>query len=200
MANLTQISDNSGGRSLGRSGALIGLVFGAGLGSLRMFLDDSPDAVSIGNLAFLASFVAPFALALGALRLNRATMRAAVWLGCGALGLAGSIVAFSGVSLVLILPGGLLLAAAIQALGARDTSPEWPAALIAVWIVATGVLAFLALFQHEDPRSWTNGNVSYGTSDVITRAEGMTSLGVWLASLVVLATALWLWEMMARRS
>lgn len=189
-----------GGRSLGRAGALIGLVFGAGLGSLRMLSASEPNPVSIGNLALLAAFALPFAVALGAVRLNRATMRAAIWLGCGALGLAGSITAFSGVSLILLLPGGLLIAAAIQALRVGDTQPEWPAVLIPIWLVAAGILAFLALFQRDDPRSWTDGNTSHWTSDVITRSEGLTSLGVWVAALVVLATALWLWEMVARRA
>ncbi len=137
-------AQSDGGRSLGRTGALIGLVLGGGLGSLRM-MGNQPDSVSTGNLAFLATLALPFAIAFGALRLGRAAMRAAVWLGCGALGVMGSVIAFSGVSLVLLLPGGLLLAAAIQALRVGDTQPEWPDVLIPGWIVAAGVLAFVAL-------------------------------------------------------
>ena len=198
MANAID-SGGDGGRSLGRSGALIGLVLGAGLGSFRM-MSNEPDPVSTGNLALMAAYAMPFAVALGALWLDRATMRAAVWLGCGALGLLGSITAFSGVSLVLLLPGSLLIVAAVQALRAGDTRPEWPLVLVPAWIVATGILAFVALFQRDDPRSWGGANSGHWTSDVITRSEGLTSLGVWVAGVVVLATALWLWELAARRS
>lgn len=197
MADTTTSSD--AGRPLGRAGALLGLLFGVGLGSLRMLLDDSPEAVSTGNLAFAAVFATPFLLALGALRLERATMRATIWFGVGALGLMGSVIAFSGVSLILLLPGGLLVAAAIQALSERDTSPDWPVVLIPAWLVVVGILAFVALFQHDDPRSWSDGNSTYGTSDVITRAEGLTSLGIWLVGIVVLAAGLWLWERLAQR-
>ncbi len=197
MADVTH-NQRDGGHSLGRSGALVGLVLGGGLGSLRM-MSNEPDPVSTGNLALMAVYALPFAVALGALWLDRATMRAAVWLGCGALGILGSITAFSGVSLILLLPGGLLIAAAIQALLVGDTQPEWPVVLVPMWIVAAGILSFFALFQRDDPRSWTEGNSSYWTSDVITRSEGLTSLGIWVAALIVLATALWLWEMAARR-
>lgn len=189
-----------GGRSLGRSGALIGLVLGAGLGAMRMMGGGQPDSVSTGNLALMAAYALPFAVALGAARLDRATMRAAVWLGCGALGLLGSITAFSGVSLVLLLPASLLIVASVQAMRAGDTRPEWPVVVVPAWIVAVGILAFVALFQRDDPRSWSDANSGHWVSDVITPSEGLTSLGVWVAGLLVLATALWLWELAARRS
>ena len=127
-------------------------------------------------------------------------MRAAVWLGAGVLGVLGSMVALSGVSLILLLPGGLLVAAALRALRAGDTSPEWPVVLVPLWLVATGVAAFAALFQRDDQRSWSDGSAGHWTSDVITRYEGLASLGIWVAGLAVLATALWLWELAARRS
>ncbi|MCO5176014.1 MAG: hypothetical protein M9890_03430 [Thermomicrobiales bacterium] len=194
---LTRNSDD--GVSLGRAGALIGILAGGGLGSLRMLLDGSPEAFGLGNVAFLLTFVLPFVLALSALRLDRSTMRAAIWLGSGALGIAGSVIAFSGVSLVLLIPGGLLIAAAIASLRVTDTSPEWPVVLIPIWLFVIGVSAFLVLFMNDDPHSWSTPNSSHSSSDYITVAEGATSLAIWAAGLIVLGTAIWLWSLAAQR-
>lgn len=188
------------GLSLGRTGALIGILAGGGLGLLRMLLDGSPEAFGLGNVAFLLTFLLPFVLALGALRLDRSLMRAAIWLGSGVLAIAGSVIAFSGVSLVLLIPGGLLIAAAIAALHSADTSPEWPVVLIPTWLFGIGVAAFVVLFMNDDPHSWSTPTASYGSSDYITVVEGATSLEIWAVGLIVLGTAIRLWSLAAQRA
>ena len=192
--------ETDGGLSLGRIGALLGILAGGGLGSLRMLLDDSPEAFRLGNVAFLLTFVLPFVLAYGALRLDRSMMRAAIWFGSGALAIAGSVIAFSGVSLVLLIPGGLLFAAALAALRTADTSPEWPVVLIPIWLFVIGVAAFLVLFMNDDPHSWSTANSAHSASDYITAVEGATSLAIWAAGLIVLGTAIWLWSQATQRA
>jgi hypothetical protein len=197
MATATQ-SNNDAGRSLGTWGAVFGLIFGTGLGSLRFGLSDQPDSFSLGNLAFLVSYTMPFVVALGAIRLGRSTMRAAVWFGCGALGILSAFTAFSGVSLILVPPGVLLLAAAYQAVTASDFQPEWPILPVSVWLMAVGILAFVSLFRTEDPRSWSSGNTGHSVSDVISDAEGLMSLGIWAVGLAGLVSMLWVWGSFAR--
>jgi hypothetical protein len=179
-------------------GAGLGLVIGIGLGSLRFGLSDMPDATSLGNFAFLVAYAMPFAVALGAIRLSQASMQVAVWLGCGALGLLGTVTAFSGVSLLLFPPGLMLCAAAIKTLVDPETHPEWPILPVSVWLVAIGILAFVSLFRTEDPHSWISGNTGYSVSDVISDSEGLMSLGIWAVGLVGLASMLWVWHSVMR--
>jgi hypothetical protein len=61
-----------------------------------------------------------------------------------------------------------------------------------VTVLVLLVAAALALFVHQDPRSWTSETGSGSTSDVITAAEALISLGLSAAAILVgrfLATA-----------
>ena len=210
MAMATATGDTrrgvDGGRTLARFAALWGIAGAVGLGSLRASLNDPPaQRETVGNVAFAVAFLAPFAVAFAARWVERDRFRAAIWLGTGALGLLLSVTAFSGVSL-LFLPSGVLLLVAARNAHAAGSAAEtgervWPAVPVAPWLVGVGVVAFVLLLAREDPRCaaqvrtadgslvWekrTAATVSDGAprasscvSDVTTDAEGAASLGVW---------------------
>ncbi|MEK7326327.1 MAG: hypothetical protein AAB217_13825 [Chloroflexota bacterium] len=195
------------GRIFGLTGGIWGLVAGLALGGLRFALSETPlrGAEWIGDLAFLAVYVAPFALALIALRWKNPAHRAMAWMAGSTLALLGAFTAFSGVSLVFLPATVLLGIAALQAIASTALRN-----IAVVFIVATGVIALNAgalfvLFAREDPQCWElirsadgrqewqaapftfTGAISASgvgpvgrvcTSDMISPAEGILSLGL----------------------
>ena len=51
------------------------------------------------------------------------------------------------------------------------------------------IAAVLSLWAHQDPLTWHTATQSGGVTDVITRQEGLTSLGFLVAAVAVAALA-----------
>lgn len=149
------------------TGGLLGLLAGLVIGLRRfgvflLFADPasgppppSGDAF-IGQVAFLLVFTIPFGLSLFALRSDRVSFQAVVWIGSGVLALVGTVASFSVITLILLpLPGILLLIGG----GIVFTRPEVERALLVVALslvlVAAGGASFLTLFAEENPVCWS---------------------------------------------
>jgi hypothetical protein len=142
-------------------GGGFGVVFALGLASLRVINSSEPfgSERALGDFAFGAVLMMPFALALWALRWKDVTMQAAAWLAGGALALLASFIAFSGVSLVFLLTVPVLILGALftatnafLAGGIRSVLPILP---IAPVLAGIGVGSFIALLMlTPDPRCW----------------------------------------------
>jgi hypothetical protein len=174
------------------AGAEIGAV--AAIGVVR-FVGGSPAERgaegALAAVALAAVLAAPGVLAL----LGRAG-RPSLLVAAGVMLAPLSFLSFAGVLLPLLIPAVLLVVAGARRLG-RDTAtgtapcaPVW----VTIWalVVVIGA-AVLALFAHQDPRSWSSATAEGSTSDVITFGESLLSL--WLVAL-----ALWLgWYLAAPR-
>lgn len=144
----------------------------------------TPELV-LGNLAFTAVYAAPFLLAVWARRWESQAGRASAWAAGALLAAAGSITAFSGVSLV-VLPSALVLsiAAAVQA---RQAHVGLLSMVAAIPIVAIVALAFGALFLSEDERCWSIANGRACTSDVVAPHEALLAVAILAAGAAVVA-------------
>ena len=199
----------------GRRYALFGVILGCAaalcLNLLRYRLSSEPEqVVDLARIAFALTLFAPFLLALVALFFDSARARCGIWLGAGILGVLGSGIAFSGVSLVM-LPAGILLILASLRTCVTLPIPLGPV-LVAAVMAVTGVASFLMLYTSEDPVCWIgtfrDGRVvwearpgdpsrtmvmsgsgsSVCTSDITARAEARASILVWaIGSPLVLA-------------
>jgi hypothetical protein len=160
------------------AGTEIGAV--AALGVVR-FVGGSPPARGIeGALAALA--LAAVLAAPGVLALLGRSGRPALLVVAGVALAPLSFLAFSGVTLPLLIPAMLLALAGARRLTADAPScaPLW----VTLWaVVAVLGAAVVALFAHHDPRSWATATSEGSTSDVITVAESLLSL--WLVALAL---------------
>lgn len=153
---------------------LIGTAIGLGLTALLIANRDDPvDQTSriLGALALGFLYTLPGALALLGRR------RPALYLAAGVLGVLLSFTSFALVTLPLLVPVGM----ALVAYGRRsaDVVPRVPAPVIALHVLALGVASyFVGFLMHEDPRCQTIGNGTECSSDVVTTAEALVSLGV----------------------
>jgi hypothetical protein len=139
----------------------LGLVLALALAGVRAANSSEPlDAEgTLGDFAFGVVYVMPFALSLWALSWKNAAQQAAVWLAAGVLAFLASFSAFSGVSLVflptgpLLILGGLWRSASVVGLGGlRHALPILP---IAAVLAAVGVGAFFVLLTlTSDSRCW----------------------------------------------
>jgi hypothetical protein len=137
----------------------------------------------LASLALAAVLAVPGVLAL----VGRAG-RPSLLVAAGALLLLLTPLAFSGVTLPLIVPGVLLLSAGLRATPTASR-PRVPAVVTALAVLSLCVAAVAALLVHQDPRTWSTATESGGTSDVVTGVESCVALG--LAALAVAAGA-WL--------
>jgi hypothetical protein len=96
-----------------------------------------------------------------------------------------SMISFAGLALPVLIPAVVLLVAGARRSDARTDRPCAPMAVTTLVVLTLVVVAALALFAHDDPRSWQRGEVGGSTSDVVTVAESLLSLG--LGSLAVCA-------------
>lgn len=93
-----------------------------------------------------------------------------------------SFLSFAGVTLPLLIPAVMLFVA----YGRRSsTQPARPllAALASASVLVLLVAAVVALFLHEDPRSYTTAHGGGSTSDVITASESLVSLALATAAI-----------------
>jgi hypothetical protein len=132
---------------------------------------------ALAALALVAVLAAPGVLAL----LGRAG-RPCLLVVAGVALAPLSFLSFAGVLLPLLIPAGYLIVAGARRLGVGPgpCAPVW-VTLWAVFVVLGA--AVVALFAHQDPRSWTSATAEGSTSDVITFGESLLSL--WLVALAL---------------
>jgi hypothetical protein len=181
-------------------GAILGLVAAVGLGLLG-FVNSGPlerELEVLGTFALALVYATPSLLAFLSLRGRPILLLAAIL-----LGLLASFSAFSGVTLVLLVPTGMWATAYIRLL--RLGHRPRPLGILAVGLAVGAVLAsFFALFLQDDAVCWkidSHGQVtqvpdqpgpgvgvgvgededvveSGCTSDVITAAEALLAMGL----------------------
>lgn len=159
--------------------AAVVILAGAALAVLR-HLGSAPVEPPIATAAFGALFWAPAALALIGDRTGRPWLTVAAGMALMPL----SLIAFSGVTLPLLIPAFVIVRAGIRA------SVHWTLATFSVALVSSLVMVasvVVLLFGQQDPASWQYADGSGGsTSDIITTAEAARTLAL-LGALVVLA-------------
>ena len=124
---------------------------------------------ALGALALGAVVAAPGLLAILAIK-----DRPALLLPAAIVLIPLSFISFALVTLPLLIPAGLLMVGYRR----RGNGKAGGTAGTVVVVFALLVAAFLVLFAHADPRSYTTSTVSGSTSDVITFAESIASLGL----------------------
>ncbi|HEX2274645.1 MAG TPA: hypothetical protein VHG90_12300 [Acidimicrobiales bacterium] len=156
-------------------GALV-VAGGGALGWLRFAGSDPPLRgleAAAGALALGAVMAVPGVLALLSL-----ADRPALLLPAGVLLVPLSFVSFAGVTLPLLVPAVMLLVAyGRRSVGCRRAYAG-QAGVCTVVVLVLVVVAFVALFAHDDPRSWSTATGGGSTSDVITVAESAVSLAL----------------------
>jgi hypothetical protein len=93
-----------------------------------------------------------------------------------------SFLSFAGVTLPLLIPAVMLFVA----YGRRSSAQSGPpgrASLTTAFVLALLVAAVVALFFHQDPRSYSTANGGGSTSDVITALESLISLALAAAAI-----------------
>jgi hypothetical protein len=161
---------------------LIGMVMGLGLTCLLLANggDEPSDRAAsyLGALALGMVATLPGALAMLGRR------RPALFLAAGLVGVPISFISMGGATLPLLLPTGM----AFVAYGRRaaDAIPRVYPTIIALNAVVIGILSFMALLVHEDPRCRAIENGITCSSDVVTVPEAVISLG--LSTLAVTST------------
>jgi hypothetical protein len=162
--------------------AVLGIAVAFFFGSLR-FANETPAerwAEWFGNVALAFAYATPSFLALAGLRHRRVLLLAA-----GLLAAVLSFTAFSGISLVLLIPAASFFIGYGRAGEGRGGSATRRALAVPVTVIL-GLAAFLVLFLHQDPLCWSDGC----TSDTIVGLEAASSLaltgscvlaGTWLA-------------------
>lgn len=153
---------------------LIGMVMGLGLTGLLLAngADEPTDRASsyLGALALGMVATLPGALAMLGRR------RPALFLAAGLLGVPISFISMGGATLPLLLPTGM----AFVAYGRRsaDAIPRVYPTIVALNGVVIGILSFMVLLAHEDPRCRAIENGTTCSSDVVTAPEALASLAL----------------------
>lgn len=162
-------------RVLSWVGGLI-VAFAAVLGAVR-FAGRSPAETAaeaaVSSVALAAVIAAPGVLTLLARRQGRASLLLPVGIALIPL----SFLSFAGVLLPLLIPAVVVLVVYGRR-SAVEPPPLVPAAVSAVVVLLFLVVAVMALFAHEDPRSYSTPTESGGTSDVVTYAEALVSIAL----------------------
>jgi len=162
------------------AGAEIGAV--GAIGVFRFFAGSPAERGAEGALAALA--LAAVLAAPGVLALMGRAGRPALLVAAGVMLAPLAFLSFAGVLLPLLIPAVVLMVAGARRLG-RDVAttpcaPVW----VTIWaLVAVLGAAVIALFAHQDPRSWSSATAEGSTSDVITFGESLLSL--WLVALAL---------------
>lgn len=179
------------------------LAAGLMLGGLRFAFSEPPlrRAEALGDLAFTLALTLPFLLAILATRWPNAVARAAVWSLATLAALAGSLVAFSGISLVMLPAAPVLAIAAVRSLLRAGPRGAALAVASAVVLLVLHLFAFSALFLRDDPACWErrrtpegqvwvqvpfrqtmpvdpSADKSFCNSDTFTALEGAASLAL----------------------
>lgn len=204
-------------------GGLWGLMSAFIMGGLRVAQSATPQlqAEWIGDVAFLAVYLAPFVLALLALRWKKPAHQAFAWSTGGILAVLATATAFSGVSLVFLPAGFLLAGAALPALRRVGRDQTLPILLVTITLVALGIGAWQALIADDSGRCWALTRSSDGTenwesvpfddsmrvsvagtgrvsttctTDIISPEEGVMSLSLLAAGGILLAVLLARWR------
>jgi hypothetical protein len=164
------------------AGAEIGAV--GALGIVRFFAGTPAERGAEGALAALA--LAAVLAAPGVLALMGRARRPSLLVVAGVLLMPLAFLSFAGVLLPLLIPAVLLLVAGVRRLGddaVAGTAPSAPL-WVTIWaLVAVLGTAVVALFAHQDPRSWSSATAEGSTSDIITFGESLLSL--WLVALAL---------------
>lgn len=139
-------------------GAVLGLVAAVGLGLVK-FVNSGPLRYLelVGTLGLTLVYASPALLALLSLRGREVLLIPAI-----ALGAVASVSAFSGVTLVLLVPTALWTVAYVRHLRSRHR-PRVSNVLVGVLTVAVMVASFFVLFLSDDPVCWkvdSDGGVS----------------------------------------
>ena len=164
------------------------IAAGVALGLVRFFGEDPLGRnfeCAVGAIAFGAVVAAP-----GVLALLAGHDRPALLLPAAMLLIPLSFISFALVTLPLLIPAYLLVLSYVRSTPA-DTGGRTAAVTAGVLLLL--VAAGLTLFARQDPREWSTATGGgYGTSDVVTYAESLTSLaltasavaaGWWLAAI-----------------
>jgi hypothetical protein len=144
-------------RLLAGLGAAIGLGGALVLAGLRLANTAAPQlrVEWAGVIVFGLIYLAPYGLALLALRPSWAPARPAIWLAAAVLAVPAAFTAFSGVSLIFLLPAALLWPAALIAL-ARQPPRRWLGSIgwAAVLAVLVASAWLILLTGPDDGRCW----------------------------------------------
>jgi hypothetical protein len=133
------------GWTLAAWGGVLGLVLGGGLAVVLVIAQaDDPDTGILWGVVAGAAYLAPFVTALLSLRSDDAEVSRAAWSGSGLAGIVLSMSSPAGVTVVLLVPSAVLIAAGIA--GAAPVSLRRPAvqALLAGSTLA-GLLTLAAM-------------------------------------------------------
>jgi hypothetical protein len=163
--------------------AIVGLFFGLGMAVLFLIGRGSDELSSRPDRVFGALALGAFALLPGILSLL-GRWRPALYLAAVPLGYPVMALLFTIVAAPLVLCSALALVA--YARRHRDSIPRVPAPMIAIVSLGIGVGAFLSMFVHQDPRSFSTATSSTYTSDVVTTPEALASLAISLLGIVLL--------------
>ncbi len=167
---------------LGTVVAALLVLAGLGIAALR-FVGGSPPEHRpydlLGALALGAVVAAPGVLALLARH-----DRPALLLPAAVVLVPLSFLSFALVTLPLLIPAVMLFVDYSRR--SRHHPVGWlqPTATTLV-VLALLVAAVLALLVHQDPREYRTATAGYGTSDIITAAEALISLGLTATALAV---------------
>jgi len=168
--------------STGLITAVGGLVVVAGVAlAIVRFVGGTP--IERGPEGALAAFaLGTIVAAPGVLALLGRHDRPVLLLPAATVLLPVSFLSFAGVTLPLLVPAVMLFVAYGRRSSVRP-SPAGRAASTTVFVLALLVAAAVALLAHQDPRSYSTTNGGGSTSDVITAAESLVSLGLATAAL-----------------
>jgi hypothetical protein len=127
----------------------------------------------VASLALVALLATPGVLVL----LARAD-RPSLLVTAGTVLLPCSLISLAGATLPLLIPAVMLLVVGARRSDARGNRPCAPVAVTTLVVLVLVVVAGLALFAHDDPRTYSTPTSSGETSDVITVAESLLCLGL----------------------
>ncbi len=202
----------------GLFGGLWGLIAALIIGGLRIANSELPQlrAEWVGDLAFAMVYLAPFLLAVLAVRWVSPALRASAWGAAGVIAALAVFTSFSGVSLLFLPAAALLIIAGLLAIKQAGSDRAGLALLLSLVLVVFVTGAWWTLFSQEDGRCWElirtadgveswfaapygeHGTISASgtgrvavtcTSDVITPGEGVLSLALLIVGGTVFALA-----------
>lgn len=148
---------------------------GAGLALLRYVGEVPPQRGPEGMLGALA--LGTIVSVPGVLALLGLIDRPALFLSAASVLVPLSFLSFAGVTLPLLVPATMLFVAYGRR-SSGDAAGRGRAVLAVIAVLVLLVAAAVALFAHDDPRSYATATGSGSTSDVITVGEALLSLAL----------------------